>query len=185
MDVDMRLARLAAEGGKEAFEALFDRHSGFVWSVALRMTGDPSHAEDLAQEVFLTVWRKLPQFEGRSSFTSWLYRITVNTALNWRRTQDRYQSFPEEGPARLDNLPSSSTGPEAQAMASQEEKTLETLLLSLEEPYRIAFILRELEGLSYEEVAKALGLPIGTVRSRLSRAREKLTKLAEGMGMAP
>jgi RNA polymerase sigma-70 factor (ECF subfamily) len=171
----------AKRGDTKAFEALFEKHRNFVWSVAFRMTYRHDAAEDLAQEVFLTVWRKLPTFEGKSAFSTWLYRITVNTTLNWQREVMRFAKLPNDGKWETDNS-GGSNGPEKAALAREAERTLARLLRGLEKDRRLVFIMRELEGLSYAEIAEATGWPLGTVRSRLARARGELSRMAEELG---
>jgi len=167
-------------GDVESFEWLYERHKSFVWNVAFRMTYQRQSAEDLAQEVFLTAWRKLPDFKGTAAFSTWLYRITVNTTLNWRRDSMRWASLREDKSWET-GFHSGDNNPERALMALEAERALHKLLGQLEKDRRLAFILRELEGLSYEEIAASTGWAIGTVRSRLARARQELSRLAENM----
>ena len=184
MDDERLMVQKAAEGDTMAFERLFDKYQNFVWSVAYRMTYRQESAEDLAQEVFLIAWRKLPGFAGKSAFSTWLYRITVNTTLNWRRGAGRYVSLPEPGEWEPGD-PANDHAPERAAMARDAERTLARLLDRLEDDRRLAFILREIEGLSYDEIAKATSWPVGTVRSRLARARDQLATMAREMEEQP
>jgi len=180
MDDEQAWVERAAGGDTGAFERLFDRYRDFVWSVAYRMTYRNDSAEDLAQEVFLAVWRKLPGFEGKSAFSTWLYRITVNTTLNWKRVSSRYVNLPAAGEWEVSD-PANDHAPERAAMARDAERILALLLGRLEDDRRLAFILRELHGLSYEEIAEATSWPVGTVRSRLARARGQLAAMAREM----
>ncbi|MDH5509402.1 MAG: sigma-70 family RNA polymerase sigma factor, partial [Nitrospinota bacterium] len=180
MDDERLMVQMAARGDTMAFEKLFDKYQNFVWSVAFRMTYRHDSAEDLAQEVFLMAWRKLPAFEGKSAFSTWLYRITVNTTLNWRRSAGRYVSLPEPGGWEPGD-PANDHAPERAAMARDAERILARLLDRLEDDRRLVFILREIEGLSYDEIAEATSWPVGTVRSRLARARDQLAVMAREM----
>jgi len=180
MDDERLVVRKAREGDTKAFEQLYGRYKNFVWSVAFRMTYHHESAEDLAQEVFVAAWRKLPGFEGKSAFSSWLYRITVNTTLNWRRGAQRYVSLPD--PEQWEpGDPANDHGPERAAAARDAERILALLLGKLEKEKRLVFILRELEGMSYTQIAEATGWPEGTVRSRLARARDQLAAQAREM----
>ncbi len=152
-----------------------------VFALISRMTGDPDRVEDIAQEVFLKAFRSLKSFRGGSRFYTWLYRITVNTVLNTMRSQGRRQE------TSLDAL----EGFEVQANADMEPaevtarlelaRRVREAIDQLEEPYRVIVYLRELEDLSYEEIAEVVELPVGTVKSRLFRARQQLKGLLQDL----
>jgi len=180
VEEEKEIVERAKRGDVAAFEALFVRYKNFVWSVAFRMTYRKETAEDLAQEVFLAAWRKLSTFQEKSAFSTWLYKITVNTTLNWQRGAFRYAILPVSGDWEL--AASAEDGPEKAALARESERMLAKLLGKLEKDRRLVFILRELEGLSYSDIAEATGWPVGTVRSRLARAREELSRMADEMG---
>ncbi len=172
------LARSRA-GDKAAFGALIQRHYAFAIGIAYRMTGNSQLSEDLAQEAFIKAWRKLPQFRGDCSFRVWLGRIVANTTLDYLRRQNPEQPLDEAV------LPAS-RGDEAPLRHLEQEEMRQWVrqaVLSLPANCRIALILREYEGLSYREIAQALGIPLGTVMSRLHYARqllwEKLAPLLE------
>lgn len=169
----------AQEGDGYAFERLFERYKHFVWSVAYRMTYDFDAAEDVAQEVFVSAWKSLKTFRGGSAFSTWLYTITVNKTLNRLRAPPNlsYDSF-DAMTARVDREVFKRQNPKSGADMVEAEQTLAMLLSKLDPDRRVVIILREIEGLSYEEIAKATGAPIGTVRSRIARARAELEKLA-------
>ncbi len=165
----------AAAGDMEAFEELYKLSSGYVYSVAYRVNGNPEDAEEVTQEVFVKVYRKLGTFSYRSKFSTWLYRVTVNTAINVYRKKAREKgrkiSF-DDGVEVADPKTSGS------ALRDLEKKDSESLVMSmlaiLPEEQRACVILRDIEGLKYEEVAEAMGTNLNTVRSRLNRARAKL-----------
>ncbi|MFH1857876.1 MAG: RNA polymerase sigma factor [Candidatus Omnitrophota bacterium] len=163
----------ASEGNIEAFEEIYKAASGFVYSTALRITKSTSDAEEITQDVFLKVYRNLKSFGFRSSFKTWLYRVTVNTALN------TYKKISQELSRRVDDdierkEDPSSEGAREAVEQKDAEKKLASLLEVLSPEQRACILLREIEGLSYWEIAGALGININTVRSRLKRARETL-----------
>lgn len=186
---DQFLERLKA-GDTAAFSRLVEERSGDIYALLHRLTEDPEEARDLTQEVFLQAFRNIGSFRGEADLRTWLYRIAVNQARNrWRwwkrRRRDRTVSL--DAPAGDDaaatlasNLPDSGgDDPEQQALARERERALLTALHSLARPYREVVLLRDIEGLSYEEVALALGLNVGTVKSRLSRGRAELRRRLE------
>lgn len=181
MEPDADVAHAAKHGDVRAFEILYETYKRMVWNVAYRMTFRFDEAEDVTQEVFLAAWRALPRYRNEAAFSTWLYRIAVNTTLNHLRAaksnpvstdKDVYQ-------AALDKDQFIQYNPEAPARAVEAEQTLARLLARLEPERRLALILREIEGLSYEQIAEAMETPLGTVRSRIARAREELAALAE------
>ena len=157
-----------------------------VWNVAYRMTSDFDEAEDLAQDVFVTAWLKLASFRGESAFSTWLYRITVNKALNGKKGGRMVHRLSEEETANLlDAETFMRQNPSAGLEKLEAERILAGLLAQIEPERRLALILREIEGLSYEQIAEAMETPVGTVRSRISRAREELEAIAKKMGVLP
>ena len=181
MDRDAFLVEQCRAGDEEACEALVRQYQERVFALISRMTGDPDRVEDIAQEVFLKAFRSLKSFRGGSRFYTWLYRITVNTVLNTMRSQGRRQE------TSLDAL----EGFEVQANADMEPaevtarlelaRRVREAIDQLEEPYRVIVYLRELEDLSYEEIAEVVELPVGTVKSRLFRARQHLKGLLQDL----
>lgn len=164
---DEELGRRAAVGDREAFSVLFERYAPRVYRTALRITGDPGDADDATQEVFLRLHDQLHRFEERSSFSTWIYRVTVNLAIDRTRTQARR-------PGSIDGVdtqaPDSATAP---AERGDLERAVIAALSGLSEKLRTALVLRYLEDLSYEEIADVLECSIGTVKSRLARAHEE------------
>src|SRR5690606_32144497 len=145
-----------------------------------RMIREPSEIEDVTQEAFIKAYRALPQFRGESAFYTWLYRIAINTARNWqasnsRRPQTSSVVETEDGETfnEIDNLTDIST-PESVLASRQIAETVNAAMQSLPEDLRTAILLREIEGMSYEDIAQSMGCPIGTVRSRIFRAREAI-----------
>jgi RNA polymerase sigma-70 factor (ECF subfamily) len=175
--VDHGLVDLCRRGDPQAFARLVAIHEGMVFSLSVRLLGDPEEARDLTQEVFLQVYRTLGGFEGRSSLRTWIYRIVVNQARNrrrfWRR-RFRDRSMPLEDVSGRDavRLTDTQGGPDTSYARQEKGRRVQAALSRLSFDHRAILLLREVEGLSCEEVSRALGIAEGTVKSRLSRARE-------------
>lgn len=173
------------------FEELFERYSSMVSSLAFRILGDQQEALDVSQEVFLTIFRKMDSFRGESSLKTWIYRIAVHRAANrfrwWNRLRRRGTVSLEEHLAKnaerefSGDLNSGIQSPE-EALLQQEERTeIERLLLQLPVQQRIAVVMRDIEGLSYEEIAESMQINVGTVKSRIARGRETLKRHLKGV----
>ena len=185
------LVERCRRGDAQAFARLVALHEGMVFNLAARLTGDPEEARDISQEVFLQVYRTLGRFEGRSSLKTWIYRIVVNHCHNrqrfWRRRR-RDQGRPLEeltasDEARLAASGTDGTNPYEQLQRREREKRVQDALLRLSFEHRAILLLREAEGLSCEAIATTLGVPEGTVKSRLARARDALrARLLESVG---
>jgi RNA polymerase sigma-70 factor (ECF subfamily) len=176
-------------GDPAAFARLVRLHEGMVFNLSARLLGDADEARDVAQEVFLQVYRMLGRFEGRSSLRTWIYRIAVNRCHNrrrfWhRRHRDREQAL-DEGLAGREALGggggASGASPYDEAVRRERAGRVQAALLELRFEHRSVLLLREVEGLTCAEVAVALGIPEGTVKSRLSRAREALRARLAGL----
>ncbi len=165
------LAIRASRGDAQAFEQLVLEHSGLVYRVALRILG-VKDAQDASQEVWIRVWRNIENFRGDSAFSTWLYRITVNTCLSVRRKESRRVER-EYGGDELPFLPEPSidADPEAAALSSQQREELQAALGHVRAEHRAALVLRHMEGLSYAEVAQILDVPEGTAKGWVSRGR--------------
>lgn len=177
---DLSLVELAQRGDAGAFDALVRRYQHKVVKLVMRYVRDPAEAEDIAQEAFIKAYRALPRFRGDSAFYTWLYRIAINTAKNTLAARARspieYQldrSEGDGGPDLQSRMKDTAT-PEALAMTDEIRETVNAAIERLPEDLRTAIVLRELEGLSYEEIAAAMECPVGTVRSRIFRAREAI-----------
>jgi RNA polymerase sigma-70 factor (ECF subfamily) len=176
------LVERAAGGDREAFSLLYDRHAPFAYNVALRLMNDPDEAEDLAQEVFVTAWRTLPGFRGGSAFRTWLYRIVVNRGINRIKARRPASEMPDELMVQRSDPARFMVDDPARGMEiAQAETLLNRLLARLDPDRKVAVVLREIEGLSYDEIAAITGAPVGTVRSRIARGRKDLAALAEEM----
>jgi RNA polymerase sigma-70 factor (ECF subfamily) len=168
---DATLVVRAREGDVIAFEDLVRRYRVPVYRIAVRILNDPGSAADTAQEAFVTAWRRLPEVRAEQAFAAWLYRIVVTRAVSTLRTVRPHVPLDETAPAR-DRFP----GPEEHALANGLATALRCALNHLTPEQRACWILREMEGLSYEEVAAILHTTPGAVRGRLHRARPQLAE---------
>jgi len=181
-EVDQQLVARAQRGDKKAFELLVVKYQRKLARLLSRFVRDASEVEDVAQETFIKAYRALPSFRGDSAFYTWLYRIGINTAKNYlvslgRRapTATGVDSEEAEGIEEGDQLRDLNT-PENQMMSRQLADTVNQALQELPEELRTAITLREIDGMSYEEIAQIMNCPIGTVRSRIFRAREAIAE---------
>lgn len=183
---DQLLVEHAQRGDRRAFDVLVLRYQQRIVKLIMRYVRDPSEAQDVAQEAFIKAYRALPGFRGESAFYTWLYRIAINTAKNYLAALQRKPmdyDFDPQGPlsAEIDNKLRDEETPEGIALQEELRRTVERSIASLPEELRIAIMLREIDGLSYEEIASAMDCPIGTVRSRIFRAREAIDKSIEAL----
>ena len=192
---DLSLVQRVQRGDKSAFDVLVRKYQHKVVKLVMRYMRDPADAEDVAQEAFIKAYRALPQFRGESAFYTWLYRIAINTAKNAIVSRDRspveydLDLQDQEGSYDMQGRLADTETPEALALTDEIRTIVNKAIEALPEDLRTAIVLRELEGLSYEEIAAAMDCPVGTVRSRIFRAREAIDrKLAEvfegGLGRA-
>ena len=178
---DLSLVQRAQKGEAGAFDALVRRYQHKVVKLVMRYVRNQTEAEDIAQEAFIKAYRALPRFRGDSAFYTWLYRIAINTAKNALAARarnpvqfdlDRGNGDEGEAPGDLQDRMTDTATPEALALTEEIRATVTAAIEQLPEDLRTAIMLRELEGLSYEEIATAMDCPVGTVRSRIFRARE-------------
>jgi RNA polymerase sigma-70 factor (ECF subfamily) len=172
------------------FDELFERYSSMVFGLILQILGDREEALDVSQEVFLTIYRKMDTFRGESSLKTWIYCIAAHRAANrfrwWNRLRRRGTVSLEEhlskAPNRelVCNLKSTAQSPEDALLRQEERSEIERKLLELPLQQRIAVIMRDIEGLSYEEIAESLNVSLGTVKSRIARGREELKRHFQG-----
>lgn len=179
-DVDWQLVRRVQHGDKRAFEILVTKYQRKISRLLARMIRDPSDIEDVTQEAFIKAYRALPGFRGESAFYTWLYRIAINTAKNHFANQGRkartVATADFEDPDGGDEpfAQADFDTPESLYQSRQIGFAVNRAIDQLPEELRTAIVLRELEGLSYDEIAEAMGCPVGTVRSRIFRAREAI-----------
>jgi RNA polymerase sigma-70 factor (ECF subfamily) len=181
-DIDRQLVEQAQRGDKRAFGLLVEKYQRKLGRLLSRLIRDPGEAEDVAQETFVKAYRALPSFRGDSAFYTWLYRIGVNTAKNHlmamgRRapTSTEVEAEDAEGYDEGEQLRDINT-PESVLLSKEIAATVNAAIDGLPEELRTAIQLRELEGMSYEEIARVMECPIGTVRSRIFRAREAIAE---------
>ncbi|MDP1708054.1 MAG: RNA polymerase sigma factor RpoE [Gammaproteobacteria bacterium] len=177
--IDRELIERVQRGDKGAFDILVLKYQHKIVRQVSRYVRDLSEAQDVAQEVFLKAYRALPGFRGESAFYTWLYRIADNTAKNYLMAQKRRPSgsgieLEDAEQAGLESALVVVATPENLLLRDEIEKTVFSAIEQLPEELRTAITLRELEGLSYEDIAQAMGCPVGTVRSRIFRAREAI-----------
>jgi len=181
--IDQALVERAQQGDKQAFDVLVLKYQNKIIQLAYRYVHDHEEAMDVAQEAFVKAWRSLGNFRGDSAFFTWIYRIAINTAKNHlvssarrppRSDLDAQEAEQYDGAAGLKEYAT----PEHVLLRDELKRTIASAIHELPDDLRTAITLRELEGMSYEEIAQAMDCPIGTVRSRIFRAREAIdTKL--------
>lgn len=177
LEIPESVLNRAAGGDRAAFEEIYRLTASFVFSVAMRVARNKEDAEEVTQDVYIKAHRNLAGFRGESALKTWLYRITVNTALD-RCRKRRETKYPH---VDIDDAASAvSVEPEAGKLLDRraDEQTIQALLSGLNDDQRVCIVLREIEGLSYEEISRALNININTVRTRLKRGREKLMAIA-------
>ena len=182
---DRDLVIAASKGDVEAFAKLVGDYSSLVYRVALRLLGNDDDAQDASQEVWVRVWRNISRFRGESAFSTWLYRITVNTCLSIQQKQSRRdeRELGDEVPY-ISEPPGGDADPEAAALNAERREELQDALKHLRADHRAALVLRHMEGLSYAEIAEVLQVPNGTAKGWVSRGRAAmLVVLAEKDGL--
>ena len=172
---DFELTQRSANGDMGAFQELYERHNRRVYSLCLRMTGNVVEAEDLAQEVFIQLFRKVGSFRGESAFTTWLHRLTVNQVLmHFRKRGVRLEQTTEEGEVPVQIVKGTEN---PNAMPVVDRIALDKAIVQLPPGYRTVFTLHDIEGHEHEEIARMLGCSVGTSKSQLHKARMKLRGL--------
>lgn len=172
---DISLAQAAGWGDMTAFEELYNRHHRRVYSLCLRMLQNPVDAEDLTQEVFIQLYRKIGSFRGDSAFTTWLHRMTVNQVLmHFRKRSVKFEKTTEEGDTPI-QMVSGTENPNK--MRIVDKIALDNAIEQLPPGYRSVFVLHDIEGYEHEEIATLLGCSVGTSKSQLHKARLKLRRL--------
>ena len=181
-DIDQQLVERAQRGDKRAFELLVEKYQRKLGRLLARFIRDPAEVEDVTQEAFIKAYRALPGFRGDSAFYTWLYRIGINTAKNYlmalgRRapTSTEVEAEDAEGFEDAEQLRDINT-PESMLLSKEIATTVNATIEGLPEELRTAIQLREIEGMSYEDIARVMDCPIGTVRSRIFRAREAIAE---------
>ncbi len=171
---EWQLIQASAAGDEQAFEQLYRHYSRRVYSLCLRLLGNPADAEDVTQEVFLQVHRKLKTFRGDAAFTTWLYRLTVNAALmHLRKSIVRHEQAEEDEQIKILTDQAARERPNRLL----DRLALERAIQALPPGYRTVFILHDIEGYEHEEIARMLGISVGTTKSQLHKARMRLRQI--------
>lgn len=174
---DFELAQAASKGDMFSFEEIYQRHHRRVYAICLRMLQNAAEAEDLTQDVFIQLYRKIGSFRGDSAFTTWLHRLTVNQVLmHFRKRTVKFEKTTEEGETPV-QIVGGTENP--RKMPIVDKIALENAIEQLPEGYKNVFVLHDIEGYEHEEVARILGCSVGTSKSQLHKARLKLRKLLQ------
>ena len=178
---DKKLVKRVQKGDKGAFDLLVLKYQHKIVNLVMRYVRDPELALDITQEAFIKAYRALPRFRGDSAFYTWMYRIAVNTAKNHlaaqrRRPRDVELDLQDPEQSVLHAKLKETDTPEGVSLSNELKETVERAIAALPEDLRTAIILRELEGMSYEDIAQTMECPVGTVRSRIFRARDAIAK---------
>lgn len=180
-DSDIDLLRAAGAGDNGAFRTLVDRHAKDLFRVALSLTHNRADAEDVLQETFIGAYRGMRSFAARSSVRTWLVQIlTRQAAKSWNRNRNRRTTLSLDAPEPGQKLDDVAIGNDSASRSAEQRMDLMSILQSLPPLHREVLVLREMQGMSYDEIAQALGVPRGTVDSRLSRAREEFRRKTNG-----
>lgn len=179
---EQELISKAKSGDQDAFGQLVLDHQNKVYTLAVRFVGDREDAADLAQEAFLKAWRSLSTFQGESSFATWMHRLTTNVCLDWLRKQSRRQNISvavslDDEEANWTEPADSRQDPQERLEQTERKQALTQAMQELTEQHRRLLLMREVSGLSYQEIADALEVDLGTVKSRIARARMQLRKI--------
>lgn len=183
-DDDRRLILDCLGGRRDAFDELVSRYQARLYNAASRLVDNPEDAADVVQDAFLNAYQSLHTFKGDAEFFTWLYRIAFNAAISLKRKKRAAMSLDAAGPDGVidPDDPSEYIKPGAALERSEEESQLQAAMIRLSNEHREVLILKDIEGMKYEDIAEILGVPIGTIRSRLHRARLELRELLEGEG---
>ncbi len=180
-EADHQLVERVQQGDRRAFDVLVLKYQHRIYSLVSRFVRDPDEVQDVVQEAFIKAYRAVPGFRGDSAFYTWLYRIAINTAKNHLMSRSRRPPGVDIDAVEAEHIESAGAlrdlaGPENALMTEQLRAVIERALAALPEDLRTALTLREFDGLSYEEIAEAMQCPVGTVRSRIFRAREAVDR---------
>jgi RNA polymerase sigma-70 factor (ECF subfamily) len=180
-EIDLQLVERVRQGDQQAFRILVEKYQRKILRLLSRMVRDPHEIEDIAQEAFIKAYRALPQFRGDAAFYTWLYRIAINTAKNYLSSRGRKMQTVSDQAINEDDEPDERlvaqdiSNPETELLSKQVAIAINQAVDALPQELREAITLREIEGMSYEEIADSMACPIGTVRSRIFRAREAIS----------
>ncbi|MCJ7855228.1 sigma-70 family RNA polymerase sigma factor [Lachnospiraceae bacterium NSJ-143] len=171
------LIKKARKGDGRAFSMLIENHERFVYNVVYRITGNQEDARDAAQEAFLKAFRNFESYDESSAFSTWLYRIAVNTAIDYLRKRKKESSISFEDYMAEEKPESVSSSVEEKVISNEGVSKIIEAVNSLDEEFKTVIVLRDMEGMDYKEISEITGCPVGTVKSRLSRGRGKLRSI--------
>ena len=177
------LVQRAGRGDSAAFEQLMEAHESRMYAVALHMCGNREDAQDCLQEAMLRIYRALNSFKGQSSFATWVYRVTMNTCLDELRRRKTRTATSLDALLDMGWSPTDETDtPEHHSLRAEQRRTIERAIAGLPEDMRAAIVLRDIQGCSYDEIATVLSTNVGTIKSRISRGRERLREVLSANG---
>lgn len=179
---DIELVERVQKGDKSAFDILVSKYQNKIFAIISRFINDPAEVHDVAQDTFIKAYKALPNFRGDSQFYTWVYRIAINTSKNYLTARDRRPPASDIDSQEAESFVLSSgltenASPEKLLMKEQLQQAIFNTIEGLQEDLKVAITLREVDGLSYEEIADSMGCPVGTVRSRIFRAREAIDQV--------
>ncbi len=183
--VNSGLIKKARRGDGRAFSMLIENHERFVFNVVYRITGNAEDARDVSQEAFIKAFKNFESYDESSAFSTWLYRIAVNTAIDFVRRRKKENNISFEDYIVDEKNQNSDSGIEEKVISKEGVKNIISAVNMLDDEFKTVIVLRDMEGMDYKEISDITGLPLGTVKSRLSRGRGKLRQMIEKFNLKP
>ncbi len=183
--VNSGLIKKARRGDGRAFSMLIENHERFVFNVVYRITGNAEDARDVSQEAFIKAFKNFESYDESSAFSTWLYRIAVNTAIDYIRKRKKENSISFEDYIVDEKNQKGDSGIEEKVISKEGVKNIISAVNMLDDEFKTVIVLRDMEGMDYKEISDITGLPLGTVKSRLSRGRGKLRQMIEKFNLKP
>ncbi len=183
--VNSGLIKKAQRGDGHAFSMLIENHERFVFNVVYRITGNAEDARDVSQEAFIKAFKNFQSYDESSAFSTWLYRIAVNTAIDFVRRRKKENNISFEDYIVDEKNQNSDSGIEEKVISKEGVKNIISAVNMLDDEFKTVIVLRDMEGMDYKEISDITGLPLGTVKSRLSRGRGKLRQMIEKFNLKP
>lgn len=183
--VNSGLIKKARRGDGRAFSMLIENHERFVFNVVYRITGNAEDARDVSQEAFIKAFKNFESYDESSAFSTWLYRIAVNTAIDYIRKRKKENSISFEDYIVDEKNQKGDSGIEEKVISKEGVKNIISAVNMLDDEFKTVIVLRDMEGMEYKEISDITGLPLGTVKSRLSRGRGKLRQMIEKFNLKP